>query len=176
MRAEKKYLVDEIGEHLDKSGYVFLADYNYITVAETAELRSALSEHDAEFHVIKNNMFRVVAKERELPAMDEHLVGPTAIIMGGENAPGVAKALGKFFKDKKKLVVKCGLLDNKLLLTEDISQLAKLPPLVVIRAQFLGLLNTPARQIATVIQAIPQGILNVLKARSDQLAETAAAS
>ncbi len=176
MRAEKKYLVDEIEEHLDKSGYVFLADYNHITVAETAELRSALSEHNAEFHVIKNNMFRVVAKEREFPGLDEHLIGPTAIIVGGENAPGVAKELGKFFKEKKKLVVKCGLLDKKLLQAEDITELAKLPPLAVIRAQFLSLLNTPARQIATVIQAVPQGFLNILKARSEQLAETAAAS
>ncbi len=175
MRAEKKYLVDEIGEHLDKSGYVFLADYNYITVAETAELRSALSEHDAEFHVIKNSMLRVVAKERELPGLDEHLNGPTAIVVGGENAPGVAKALGAFIKEKKKVEIKCGLLDNKLLLAEDVGELAKLPPLPIIQAQLLGLLNTPARQIATVVQAIPQGVLNILKARSDQLAESAAA-
>ncbi len=170
MRAEKKYLVDEIGEHLDKSDYVFLADYNRITVAETAELRAALSEHDAEFHVVKNNMFRVIAKERDYPSMDDGLTGPTAIIVGGNNAAGVAKALGNFFKEKQKIEIKCGLLDKHLLQAEDVSQLAKLPPLAVIQAQLLGLLNTPARQIATVIQAAPQGLLNVLKARSDQLA------
>lgn len=173
MRAEKKYLVDEIGEHLDKSDYLFLADYNYITVAETAELRSALAEHEAEFHVIKNSMFRLAIKERELPSMDDHLTGPTAIIVGGDNPPGVAKALGKFIREKKKVVIKGGLLARKLLRADDIDELAKLPPLAVIQAQFLSLLNTPARQIAVVLQAVPQGILNVLKGRSDQLAESA---
>ena len=36
MRPEKKYLVEEVGRHLDKSEYLFLADYKGITVAETA--------------------------------------------------------------------------------------------------------------------------------------------
>ncbi len=175
MRAEKKYLVDEIGSHLDKSDYVFLADYNYITVAETAELRTTLAEHDAEFHVIKNSMFRLAAKEREFPSLDDHLTGPTAIVVGGDNPPGVAKALGAFIKEKKKVELKGGLLAKKLLEAQDIGELAKLPPLPVVQSQFLSLLNTPARQTATIVQAVPQGILNVIKSRSDQLAESEAA-
>ena len=42
MRTEKKYLVEEVGSHLDKSDYVFLTNFEKITVQETEELRSAL--------------------------------------------------------------------------------------------------------------------------------------
>ncbi|MEC8189676.1 MAG: 50S ribosomal protein L10, partial [Verrucomicrobiota bacterium] len=49
MRPEKKYLVEEVNEHLNKSEYVYLTNYDRITVDEIAELRAQLAEHDAEF-------------------------------------------------------------------------------------------------------------------------------
>ena len=51
MRPEKQYLVEEVNEHLNKSDYVYLANYERITVEEIAELRASLAEHNAEWHV-----------------------------------------------------------------------------------------------------------------------------
>ena len=85
MRPEKKYLVAEIDKHLEKSSYVYLTNYERITVDEIAELREALSQHDAEFHVIKNNIFGVAATARNLPDLSEYLQGQTAIVVGGNN-------------------------------------------------------------------------------------------
>ena len=64
-------------------------------------------------------------------------------------------------------MVKGGLLEDRLLDPGEISELAKLPPMDVLRAQLMGLLNMPAQQLARVIQAVPQGVLNVLMARSE---------
>ncbi len=165
MRPEKKYLVDEVNNHLGKSDYVYLANYERITVDETAELRAALAEHDAEFHVVKNTIFGVAAAEKELPDFSEHLSGPTAIIVGGNNPAGVAKALTKFFKDKEKVDLKVGLLGDKALSKEQIEQLAKLPGLESLRAQLLGLLSQPGTGLVRVLNAVPQSVLNVLQAK-----------
>ena len=168
MQPEKKFLVDEVGAYLDKSDYVFLADFQRVTVAETEELRKILSELGAEFHVVKNRILKLAAGEREL-GMDESLLrGPTAIVVGGENAPGVAKALEKFFKDKKKLEIKGGVLEKGSLTADQVSDLAKLPPAEVLKAQLLGLFNQPGTQMVRIIQAVPQGLLNVLQAKSQQ--------
>ena len=168
MQPEKKFLVDEVGAYLDKSDYVFLADFERVTVAETEELRHILQNLGAEFHVVKNRILKIAAAERELNVNQDYLVGPTAIVVGGDNAPGVAKALEKFFKDKKKLEVKGGLLENDSITTDQISDLAKLPPADVLKAQLLGLLNQPASQMVRIIQAVPQGMINVLQAKADQ--------
>ena len=85
MRPEKKYLVREAGEHLEKSDYVFLADYSGITVDETSELRAGLAVCGAEFHVVKNSALKVAAAERNLLGFDEFLTGPTAIVTGGDD-------------------------------------------------------------------------------------------
>ena len=168
MRPEKQYLVEEVSTHLDKSDYVYLANYERITVDEIAELRATLAEHEAEFHVVKNTIFNVAAQARELPDVSEHLSGPTAIIIGGNNPSGVAKALGKFFKDKEKVELKVGILDNKTLDTAQIEALAKLPGLESLRAQLLGLLSQPGTGLVRVLNAVPQNVVNVLQAKVRQ--------
>ncbi|NDV62635.1 50S ribosomal protein L10 [Puniceicoccales bacterium CK1056] len=168
MQPEKKFLVEEVGQYLEKSDYVYLADFERVTVAETEELRRILAEVGAEFHVVKNRILKIAASDREMPIEEENYRGPTALVVGGENAAGVAKALEKFFKDKKKLEIKGGVLDNNPLSASQISDLAKLPSKEILQAQLLGLLNQPASQMVRIIQAVPQGLLNVLHAKSEQ--------
>lgn len=168
MQDEKQFLVDETGTWLDKSDYVFLADFTRITVAETEELRKILADHGAEFHVVKNRILKIAAEKREFPDLGETLQGPTAIVVGGDNAPGVAKALEKFFKDKQKLELKGGVLEKNPLTPTDIGALAKLPPAEVLKAQLLGLFNQPATLMVRIVQAVPQSMLNVLQAKVDK--------
>lgn len=165
MRPEKKYLVEELSQHLGKSDYVYLANYNRITVEETAELRASLAEHGAEFHVVKNSIFGVAAAERSMPDVGEHLEGPTAIVVGGNNPSGVAKVLGEFFKKKEKVEVKAGILNDRALTRGQIEALAKLPGLEVLRAQLLGLLTQPGTSLVRVLNAVPQSLVNVLQAK-----------
>jgi large subunit ribosomal protein L10 len=165
MRPEKQYLVEEVNNHLAKSDYVYLANYERITVEETAELREQLAEHNAEFHVVKNSIFGVAANAKEMPDVGEHLSGPTAIIVGGDNPSGVAKVLGKFFKDKEKVDLKVGILNDKTLDKAQIEALAKLPGLESLRAQLLGLLSQPGTGLVRVLNAVPQNVVNVLQAK-----------
>lgn len=165
MRPEKQYLVEEVNTHLNKSDYVYLANYERITVEETAELRASLAEQNAEFHVVKNSILGVASNTREMPDMSEHLNGPTAIIVGGEDPSGVAKVLREFFKKKEKVDLKVGVLNDKLLEKAQIEVLAKLPGLEAMRAQLLGLLNQPGTSLVRVLNAVPQSVVNVLQAK-----------
>jgi large subunit ribosomal protein L10 len=165
MRVEKQYLIDEVSTHLKKSDYVILANFDKVTVADVAELRLRLAAEKAEYHVVKNSSLRVAAKALGLPDVDAALTGPTAIIVGGRNSPGVAKILKKFFADKQKLEVKGGVLSKKLITRKQVEQLAEMPSLDSLRAQLLGLINQPAGMFVRVLNAVPQSVVNVLQAR-----------
>lgn len=168
MRPEKKYLVEEVNTHLEKSNYVFLTDYTRINVEQIGELRASLAKEEAEFHVIKNTILGVAAKEKEYPDLSEWLNGQTAIIVGGNNPSGVAKILKDFFKKTEKIDVKVGVLDSQLLTAGDVKVLADLPPLEVVKAQFLGLLNTPAQRLVSLFNAVPTQVVTLLKAKADK--------
>jgi large subunit ribosomal protein L10 len=167
MRPEKQFLVDEINAHLDKSDYVFVADYQRATVPDIADLRSKLAAEEAEFHVIKNNILKVAARDRGFPELDDHLTGQNAIVIGGNNPSGVAKVLAKFFDAANKIEVKVGVLSSQKLEKDDFLALSKLPSLEALRAQLLGLLSQPAQQMVFVLNAVPQSVLNVLQAKVD---------
>jgi large subunit ribosomal protein L10 len=168
MRPEKAYLVDELNKHLDKSEYIYLANYERITVEETATLRAALSAENAEFHVIKNSLFGKTASDRGMPDLKHILTGQTAIIVGGNNPSAVAKIVQKFIKDAKKVELKGGALGDRALSPADIDELAKLPSIEILRAQLMGLLNTPATRMVSILNAVPQSVVTVLKAYVDQ--------
>ena len=160
MRPEKAYLVKEASDYLTRSEYVFLADYKGINAEETTELRQKLAERGAEFHVVKNSSLRLAAKEKDLPDLSEHLTGHTAVVVGGDDASGVAKALGLYFKETQKVSVKGGSLGDRILDASEIKMLAKLPGLESLRAQLLSLFNTSATQLVGVLSA-PHGALSL---------------
>ena len=62
--------------------------------------------------------------------------------------------------------MKAGIVNERALTKEEIKALAKLPGLEVLRAQLLGLLAQPATGFVRVINAVPQGLLNVLQAKA----------
>ena len=165
MRAAKQYLVDEVTNHLSKSDYVFLANYDRITVGEVSDLRDRLSAEQAEFHVVKNSVLKVAVKSRGLPDVDSFLSGPTAIVVGGQNPSGVAKIVQKFFDEKNRPVVKVGILGDRAIDAAKVKQLAELPSLEVLQAQLLGLFSQPAQSLVRVLNAVPSGVVNVLQAR-----------
>jgi len=153
MRAEKQYLIAEVETHLKKSDYVILANFSKVTVADVADLRSKLAAEKAEFHVVKNSSLRVAAKALGLPDIEASLTGPTAVVVGGKNPAGVAKVLKKFFTDKQKLEIKVGVIEKKTITASDLSIMADLPSLDVLRAQLLGLFSQNAAAFVRVLDA-----------------------
>jgi large subunit ribosomal protein L10 len=126
-----------------------------------------LRAQQAEYHVVKNSILNVAARERKLPELDaQWLLGQTAIIVGGQNPSEVAKILLKYFKDKDKVVLKGGVLGPNRLSKSDVTALSALPGIETLRAQLLGLFSSPATRLVSVLQAVPQNLLNVLNAKS----------
>jgi large subunit ribosomal protein L10 len=102
-------------------------------------------------------------------------LGQTAIVVGGTDAAEVAKILTKYAKDKEKLPVKGAIMGQSRLSAADVQALSTFPGIATLRGQLLGLLSTPATSLVRILQAAPQGLLNVLQAKS-QAGEAAAAA
>ncbi|MDR2735631.1 MAG: 50S ribosomal protein L10 [Puniceicoccales bacterium] len=169
MRSEKVFFVDEISNYLQKSDYVYLSDFTGVSVASISRLRNNLRAEAAECHVVKNRILQLVLKDR-VDSMDESwFSGHTAIIIGGNNPSGVAKVLTRFSKDNEnRMRFKGGILKSKKLLLNDLNTLAELPSLEDLRSKLLSIFCEPARGLVRILNAVPQGVVNVLQARVKQ--------
>jgi large subunit ribosomal protein L10 len=94
----------------------------------------------------------------------------TAIVVGTEKSDisAAAKILKEFGKDTQKPKVKLGLMGKQTLNAEEVAVMADLPSLDVLRAQIIGMLQTPATRIAVVLGAPASQLARVLKAHADK--------
>ncbi|MDR0727728.1 MAG: 50S ribosomal protein L10 [Puniceicoccales bacterium] len=172
MREEKKFLTEEVREHIEKSDYLYVTGFDRLTVGDVAELRKALRNEAAEYHVVKNSTLQLAAKEAQLPEIDLGVLkGTTAIVSGGKNPSGVAKVLDAFMSDSEKegkLSIKWGRLGARVLHPNDILALSKLPSLDVLRAQMLSLLQTALQQFLAVCNAAAQSFVQLLNAYGEK--------
>ena len=117
--------------------------------------------------MVKNSSLNLAAKDKNLPDLSDYLSGHTAIVVGGEDPSGVAKALLEYNKESKKVTLKAGALGDRLLTSDQVKQLAALPNLETLKSQFLSLLNTPSTQLVSVLSAPARSMATVLQAKAD---------
>lgn len=168
MRPEKQMMVDDLSGQLRGIPFVLVTDYSGMKVEHFSELRTRLAGVQAEFRVVKNTLMRRALKECELPELGEDLTGQTAVVLGDSDVSAAAKILKTFAKEFDKPSLRAGILDTGVLSADQVNDLAELPTLDVMRAKFLGLLQTPASQLVRVLNAPAQGFATVLKAKIDK--------
>lgn len=160
-RPEKVAVVEEVRERFASSDAALITEYRGLNVSAMAELRRSLREAGGDYHIYKNTLVRLALKGGEVN-LDDLLTGPTAIAFvpsGPDGRPGdaaaVAKALKEYGKNNEALVVKGGLLGDKLLDAAQVQALADLPSREVLLAQFAGALQAPMAKFAQLLNAVP---------------------
>jgi len=153
MRAEKKLLTSEYVSRLNGSPFFIVVGYQGLKVAHLNELRKRLVQAGAEVHVVKNNVFRVAAKEAGVAELDGALAGQIAVVTGKKDIFVASKVLKNFAAEFDKLKLQFGYLNNQRVDQATILTFADLPSLDVLRAKLLGLFSAPASRLAQVIKA-----------------------
>jgi large subunit ribosomal protein L10 len=176
-KARKTELVTEYADLLEQSRAIFLTDYKGMSVKQLSELRAGAREVEGRISVTKNTLLRYALEETGQTIPDDLLSGQTAAGFALGEAPALAKALVDFAKAEELFVIKGALLDGRLLSPDEVEALAKLPSKEQLRAQIMGLINAPARNLASVVASGVRQVVNVIDAYSkkEEAAEAAEA-
>src|SRR5207342_52601 len=166
-RPEKIAVVDEVREKLAGADAALLTEYRGLTVKQLAELRRQLRPAGAEYKIYKNTLVRFAAREVVDDQLDPLLTGPTAITFVRGDAAAVAKLLRDYARGHQALVVKGGLLGDKVVSAKDVEALADLPPRDVLLAQLAGAFQAPMVKLAGLLQALPRNFAYGLAALID---------
>ncbi|HEY8463874.1 MAG TPA: 50S ribosomal protein L10 [Bacillota bacterium] len=150
-RAEKEAVVAEIKQKFEASKTVVLADYRGLNVVEVTELRKKMREAGIDYKVLKNTMTSRAAKAANIEGLDQYLSGPTALAFSYHDHVAPAKILADFAKDHKKLELKAGVLDGKVIDVEAVKSLASLPPREVLLGKLASMFQAPVRGLVTVL-------------------------
>lgn len=166
-RPEKVAVVDEVRAKFKAADAAVLTEYRGLNVSATAELRRALRAAGGEFKIYKNTLVRFAARDLGME-IDDLLTGPTAIAFIEGDPVNVAKALRDFAKTNPALIIKGGVLGDKLLSEGDVKALADVEPREVLLAKLAGAMAAPMQQFAGLLQALPRNLAYGLQALIDQ--------
>jgi large subunit ribosomal protein L10 len=180
-KEDKERVVAELTERLRTAETLIVADYRGLTMPQIDSLRERLIQHGAKFTVVKNTLTRRAAEAVGADALLALLEGPSAIafVETDGDAVAVAKALADSARETRLLAIRGGVLQGRSISGADVEELAKLPPLDVLRGQVIGAIIAPLNAILGLVNAPLQNLYGLIDARIEQLggaADTAPAA
>ena len=162
-RTEKREFVASLAAVFADTSFVLVAQNKGLTVADVSELRRRMRAAGATYKVAKNRLATLALDGTRFDGVKPLLKGPTALAWSTDPV-AVAKTAVEFAKTNDKFVVLGGALGTQTLDATGIKALAELPSLETLRAQLVGLIQTPATRIAGILQAPGGQVARVLAA------------
>ena len=156
--------VAELKDRLDRCSIVIATDPSGVNVNIMNDLRRMLRERNIEYRVVKNNLAYIAAGESKITELKDVVQGPTGLAFGYTDPIEVARALEEFIRtSRSSLSIRGGLLEHRVLDTQEVSTLAALPPKEVLLAQLLGQVQAPIARFVGQLQAPVVRLITVLE-------------
>ena len=151
---QKKEEVSKLAEEMKEAKLILLTDYRGINVADDTELRRNLRNANAKYTIIKNNITRRALAECGIEGLDDKLEGPTAVVIAKEDYLEPSKVIYKYSKDNEFYQIKGGVIDGKVMTTEEIITLAKLPSRETLLSMLAGALLGNISKVAVALNEV----------------------
>lgn len=174
-RTEKRAFVQAMQAVFAETSFVLVSQNNGLTVADATVLRRRMRDAGATYKVAKNRLAALALDGSSFQGIQPLLKGPTALAWSRDPV-AVAKTAVEFARTNDKFVILGGALGAQTLNADGVKALAALPSLETLRAQLLGLIQTPATRIAGVLQAPGSQLARVFSAYARKDEETAEAA
>jgi large subunit ribosomal protein L10 len=169
--ARKKETVKELEQLFENSEVLIFTDYRGLRVADITNLRRQLRDKGVEYHVSKNTLTTLAARNAGLEELEAMLDGPTAIAFLGDDIPGAAKVLADFARTSSILQIRGGMVGRTQLSADQVSDLQKILPREQYIAKIMGSLQSPMAGMVGVLSGVLRSVLNVMQARVTQMKE-----
>lgn len=151
---QKKEEVTKLANKIKEAKLVLLTDYRGINVEDVTTLRADLRKSNTEYIVIKNNITKRALGEAGIEGLEDKLVGPTAVIMSSEDYLEPSKTIYEFTKNNEYYKIKGGVVEGKVMTTEEIITLAKLPSKETLLSMLAGALLANIQKFAVAVDQV----------------------
>jgi large subunit ribosomal protein L10 len=172
-KPEKVAAVEALVEQMRSTEAYIMVDFRGLSVAESRELRTRVRANGGQLKVVKNTLAKRAAAEAGLEGLDDLLQGPTAIAFCQGDPAAMAKMIQGFIREKKKLSLKGGFLQQRVLGQPQVEQLATLPGRDELVARVVGGMAAPLYGLAIVLNGPIRGLAVALERIREQKAQAA---
>jgi large subunit ribosomal protein L10 len=161
-RATKAAEVTELKGLLAGTPHVFLATFEKLTVGQDFKLRKTVRNAGGLYKVVKNTLAGIACEGTPAEPILKGLGGMNSIAFTKNDPVALAKALRDFAKETPTFSFKGGVVDGQVFQAKDVEALAAMPPKEEIYAKLLYVIQAPAQQLVTVMNAVGRNLAVVV--------------
>ncbi|HXZ30141.1 MAG TPA: 50S ribosomal protein L10 [Dehalococcoidia bacterium] len=164
LKEKKAQIVGNLADDLSRTTIIIATNYQGLLAKQMADLRNALAKAGIGYHVVKNTLVYRAADQTRKPHLKDIVEGPIALVFGYDDAVSTAKAFNQYIKSTGlSLQIKGGLLGDRVLLPEELTSLANLPPKEVLVSRLIGQIQAPVATLHNILSFPLRGLLTVLQ-------------
>lgn len=166
-REDKSAAIAELQEELAGSPFFYLTDSSTLTVAKINKFRRMCFEKGIKVKVAKNTLIQKALEsqpeEKGYRPLFDALHGPTTILISG-NPKAPAQLIDEFRKTEERPLLKAAYIDSSVYLGDDqLKALTNLKSKEEMVGEIIGLLQSPARRLASQLKATGGKIAGIVK-------------
>ncbi|KAJ1952118.1 hypothetical protein EC988_003723 [Linderina pennispora] len=174
--ARKQFLFGEYEAHFVDSPSVIVLQHHNLSGSEQAAQRRdlKLNAQGAKLMIVRSRMVQAVLRDTAYANLTSLFSGPSAIVYWQKDAvaedfdPVLAmRQVMEITGQQRKMVLMGAKIDNTLLNPAMMKDFVNMPNIDQLRAQIIGVVQSPSQQLASLLQRIPQRLAGVLKQRAD---------
>jgi len=166
---QKQTLIDVYKENLSTFSTFFILEPLSINPVEATALKKELTPLNSQYNLVKNSLFEKALDASNMPVVSLGK-GQHAVVFSMDKVSETAKVIKKHAstKDKDRLVIIGGVLNNTQISATQVDALAELPSKNVLLSQTLNIMNAPIRTFMYVLKGNIQKFTYLLKSLEEK--------
>lgn len=165
-KQQKQEIFRDITERLKKAKSVVFTSFNGLGVKDNEAIRTALYDENSEYYAAKKTLLKLALNDQKIDGAEAaQFDGQVAVTFGYGDEVTPAKVLAKFVKSSDgKIQFLGGILENRYLDANAVSELATLPSKEELYAKVVGSINAPVSGFVNVLAGNLRSFVRVLSA------------
>jgi large subunit ribosomal protein L10 len=161
-KEDKKKDIESLRQDLANLKNLFVTGYEKLRVSQDFELRKVVRGAGARYRVVKNNVAAIASEGTAAEQVLKDLRGMTSVAYTINDPVALAKALTAYAKINPTFTFKAGLVEGRVIDVKSIADLAALPSKEQIFSKLLYVINAPAQQLVTAMNAVGRNLAVVV--------------
>jgi large subunit ribosomal protein L10 len=163
-RKDKEQTLAELESNLEGAKAIVFADYRGTTVKKIDELRKSFRKENVYAKVAKITLIKKALEKYGVDTSAMDFKVPVAIAISKEDEVAPARILSAFTKENKNVQILLGVMDNKVITSNDVKALAALPSKQELRGQVVRTTAAPLSGFVNVLAGNLRSLVYVLNA------------
>ena len=161
-KEDKNKDVDSLRQDLERLQNLFVTGYEKLKVSQDFELRKTIRGAGGKYRVVKNNLAEIASEGTPSSQVLKGLKGMTSMAYTSGDPVALAKALTAYAKANPTFTFKAGIVEGRAIDVRQINDLASMPSKEEIFAKLLYVINAPAQQLVTAMNAVGRNLAVVV--------------